>query len=314
MSNQRRHFRYDVLVPVFFEKVDSQGVSLSAPRREMFKHQEEARLVFLNEQINHVFERVFSQSSEAAMIFHRLNHRMDLIFWMLNHLMDAEDPRQEHDYKFRLREDAKHLPPDVKEGSTIGVLIRSFYNRVDGYLKELNETVNESVDGKIFLFKQDLPLLFNDQDYVKNLKELAAQGVVQAKVLQSLIEKLNLLETIYTRLKLANKGISDPTTWPVEKINLSAGGFSVLTNQVYPGFSHLNVFLGLNEEIIVCRGKIVMNKPTSTTGFEFRVAVEFDFLKSEYEVFITRFVQDRELDEAMKTFPHGVEVPISIGF
>lgn len=243
------------------------------------------------------------------MMFNMLNHRMDFIFWLLDFLMEAQDPRQAHDYKFRLREDLKQVHPTVKAGSTIGLLISGFYARLEEYLLELNDTVDQSVDGKIFLFKQNLPLLFNDLDYVKNLKELAEKGVIQAQVLRLLIEKLNLIETIYTRLKLAYQGISDPATWPLENINLSASGFSVLTNQVYPGFSHMNIFLGLGDEVIVCRGKVVLNKPLKdNSAFKYRVAVEFDFLSSEYMDFITQFVQLKELNEAMQAFPKGVEL------
>ena len=312
MSNQRRHFRYDVSVPLFFEKVDSQGVSLHAKRRELFKIDEESRFEYLKAEVAQIFEQVLSHNSETAMLFHVLNHRLDLLLWMLDHLMEAKDPRLAHDYKFRMREDAKHMPPKVKENSTIGNLIKGFYERIDPYLSELKTTVNESVDGKIFLFKNDLPLLFNDLDYVKNLKDLAGSGVVQAQVLCFLIEKLNLIETIYTRLKLAYQGISDPSVWPIEKINLSAGGFSVLTNQEYPGFSHLNIFLSLGHEVIVCHGKVVLNKPMKSGEFKYRVAVEFEFLSSEYAEFITLFVQRKELEEAMEKFPKGVALSVAV--
>lgn len=308
MANQRRHFRYDVLVPLFFETVDAQGVSLQAKRVDIFKPSEEVQLSLLNEKIEQIFERIFTQSSETAMKFHTLNHRMNFIFWLLDFLIEAKDPREAHDYKFRLREDVKQAPPKLKEGSTISLLIKGFYNRLDEYLSELYDTVERSVDGKIFLFKQNLPLLFNDLDYVRNLKELAEKGVVQAQVIRLLIEKLNLIETIYTRLKLAYQGVSDPATWPLENINLSASGFSVLTNQAYPGFSNLNIFLCLDEEVIVCRGKIVLNKPLKDSAFKYRVAVEFDFLSTEYMGFITQFVQLRELNEAMLAFPKGVEL------
>lgn len=307
MANARRHLRYDVEVPIFFETVDAQGKNLHAERREIISTEQDAQLTDVNSEIEFLFQTVFNQNSEAAMIFHMLNHRLDYFSWLLEGLIQGEDLTAKHDYKFRKREDAKRHAPAVKDDSIVGGLIAGIYVRINHYIDSLVSTIENSVDGKIFIFDMDLMIPFSEKDYVRNLDELVSRKIAPAQILSLLIHKLNIYEAVDSKLRMAYRGISDPAAWPLEKVNLSAGGFSSLTNQQYPHLSHLNVFLKLDEEIIVCRGKVVFNKALAEEAeFDYRVAVEFEFLSGDYIRFISEYVQKQELQEAMKAFPNIV--------
>ncbi|QBZ83895.1 hypothetical protein GHNINEIG_01963 [Hydrogenovibrio crunogenus] len=303
MANVRRFFRYDVEVPLYFETVDDKGYVLKVNRKKLISEQEEAHLEHLNLTIKELLAEAFSAESDALHIFYMLNHRINYMAWLLDDLIDQVDPRLRSDYKFRLREDHKHKLPDVRNESKVGPLIEGFFLQLTDHIHELIESVENSIDGKIFLFPRKIKPNFNERDYVKNLKELSDKGIAPAKALILLIERLNLYETILGRLKEAYHSISDPETWAVQKINLSAGGFSFLTNQKFENFAHMNVFMQLDDHILVCRGKIVLNKKLKSAEFSYRVAVEFEFLSNEHAQKITLFEQHCELQDAMKMVP-----------
>lgn len=306
MANVRRFFRYDVEIPLYFETVDVHGHHVHAGRRDLFHLEEETRLEELNQQINNLLEEVFSADSDAMHIFYMLNHRIQYMAWLLDDLIEGQDPRLRNDYKFRQREDRKHQPPLVKRDSKVGPLIQGFYLQIDDHLSELIETVQNSIDGKIFLFPRKVKPFFEADDYVTNLPQLASKGVLPAQTLVLLIEKLNVYETVFARLKQAFHQISDPDSWETQKVNLCAGGFAFLTNQKFDNFAHMNVFMQLDEDILVCRGKIVLNKSLARGDYLFRVAVEFEFLSSEHAEKITLFIQHKEIHAAMSVLPNNL--------
>jgi len=300
MANVRRFFRYDVEVPLYFETVDDHGYLLKVNRKKLISEKEEAHLEHLNLEIKELLSEAFSAKSDALHIFYMLNHRINYMAWLLDDLIDQVDPRLRSDYKFRLREDRKHHVPDVRNESKVGPLIEGFFLQLTDHIHELLESVENSIEGKIFLFPRKIKPNFNELDYVKNLKALSNKGIAPAKVLVLLVERLNLYETILGRLKEAYHSISDPETWSIQQVNLSAGGFSFFTNEVFENFAHMNIFMQLDEQILVCRGKIVLNKKLKNAAFLYRVAVEFVFLSNEHAQKITLFEQRHELQDAMK--------------
>ena len=104
MSNARRHFRYDVILPMHLEPVDRYGHHLSAERRQLVSAKEEEQLREYNAQLSGWLDKVFDASSNA---FYVINHRIDFMWWLLEQLMESNDPKFAHDYKFRTREDIK---------------------------------------------------------------------------------------------------------------------------------------------------------------------------------------------------------------
>jgi len=53
-----------------------------------------------NPQLSGWLDKVFDASSNALYVFYVLNHRIDFMWWLLEHLMESNDPRLAHDYKF----------------------------------------------------------------------------------------------------------------------------------------------------------------------------------------------------------------------
>ncbi len=304
MSSPRRYFRYDVQIAMHLEPVDRYGRHLGAERRQLVTAEEEAHLASINKELNKLLEAVFNSSSDALYVFYVLNHRIDFIWWMTDLLLESNDPRHESDYNFRTKEDRKHTAPIKKEGSKISTLIQGIYQAVELYIIELQTVIKKSVAGKIFLYPWKSQAHFDAKNYVKNLDDLAESGVLPAKILQLIIEKLNLQATILERLKGVYRKISRAEEWPVYQVNLSCGGFSFFTSETYSIFSSMDLFMQIGEVVMVCRGKIISQVALECepdTSVKYRVAVEFDLLTGEQVRAITLFLQHEEIKGAMAT-------------
>jgi len=299
MPNARRYFRYDVILAMHLEPVDRYGKHLGAERRQLITLQEEELLNELNAQLDGWLEKVFDASSNALYVFYVLNHRINFMWWLLESLMESNDPRLANDYKFRTKEDAKFIPPTTKKSSSIAPLILGLYHHIDGYIDELQEVVNKSIEGKIFIYSRPSLELFNDKDYVNNLEKLADTGVLPAKVLRLMIQKLNLQATVLERLKEVYRQISRSDEWIHYRVNLSAGGFSFESEKSFEKFGLMDIFMDIDGDILVCRGKIISNRDYKNKEFEHRIGVQFDFLTAEQEQKITLFEQRKELRDAM---------------
>lgn len=303
MTNVRRYFRYDVILPMHLEMVDRYGKHMSTSRRQLISEQEEEQLNLLNAQMKAKLDQLYNTNSNAFYIFYSLNQRMSFMWWLIDQLMDSSDPREQRDYRFRLKEDAKFDRPKTGNTSKIGPLIAGLYDQIDDYIHELISVVDNSVDGKIFKYTAPSKDAFDEKKYVSNLDKLVQDGVIAAKVLRLLVDALNLQTNVYERLKQAYKGISQPENWMNYRVNLSAGGFSFLSVDPYERFSSMDVFMEINDEVLVCRGKIVSQTASNDQLFPYRIGVEFDLLTTEQEQSITLFEQHKELQDAMASVP-----------
>jgi len=301
MSNARRFFRYDVTLPMHLEPVDRYGYYLGAERKKLFSAKEEEQLREYNAQLSGWLDKGFDASSHAMYVFYVLNHRIDFMWWLLEHLIESNDPRLANEYKFRSREDAKFSPPSSKKSSTIAPLILGLYERIDGYIDELQQVVKTSINGKIFIYLENSQPLFDDKTYVTNLDKLAQSGVLPAKVLRLLVDKLNLQGLVLNRLKEAHREISHSGEWMNYRVNLSAGGFSFLSTSPFELFSIMDVFMKIDDEVLVCRGKILSQIESDEQLYPYRIGVEFNLLTVEQEQQITLFEQRKELRDAMQS-------------
>ncbi len=301
MPSPRRYFRYDVQVAMHLEPVDADGKHLSADRRRLMSEKEEAHLKELNHQLDGWLGKLFNANSSALYVFYVLNHRISFMWWMTDLLLESNDPRGQNDYKFRSKEDAKFTPPNNKKDSRIAPLVLGLYQAVDLYIAELQSVIKKSIEGKIFLYPLPSQGLFKANKYVRNLEDLADSGILPAKILKLLIAKLNLQATILERLKEMYRNVSRADEWLTYKINLSSGGFSFSTNDNYPIFGDMDVFMEVEGNIMVCRGKIVSQTRMDGGLLKNRIGVEFDLLTEEQVHAITQFLQHKEIKDAMAT-------------
>ncbi len=298
MNSIRRFLRYDVEIPLYLEMVNMEGVQKRFSESDVITLEELDSIDKMQRELKNIMEDVANLDSDTIYTFHLISHKTNFMVWLLEHLMKNSDPTQSNDFKFRTREFKKLRILNTLEGSKIGALITGIDQAVVKHVNELTETISNSIEGKIFLYPRGEHDLFDSTNYVKNLQTLADKGVSIAKVLVLFIQILNKWETAFNRLKALNKHISEPSDWELTKINLSAGGLSLISTNCYEKFSYLNIFMGLGDQILICRGKMVVC--TQINDDTNRIAIQFDFLSMENADKITLFLQRQELLDAMK--------------
>ncbi len=299
MAVESLFFRNEILLSMHLEPVDRLGKHQGAGRRQIISEAEELQLNEFNRQLDGWLDKVLDASSNAQYIFYVLNHRLNFMWWLIDHLIESEDPREATDFKFRCREDEKFSEPKSKKESTIGPLVIGLYQAIEEYLHELLGVVDNSLEGKVFIYSRVDNGFFDDKDYVKNLDELAQSGILPAKVLRLLIDKLNLLGEVLKRLKSAFKKLSSPESWPVYSVQLQSGGFSFDSEEDYDLFSHQDIFLDFNGDTVVCRGKVTQMTESDDENNPFRISIQFDLLTSEQQQTMILFEQRKELKDAM---------------
>ncbi|PLA74820.1 hypothetical protein CYQ88_04315 [Hydrogenovibrio sp. SC-1] len=302
MGNVRRYFRYDVEIPLFFETADEQEIDQRQTYEHLMTAKEAAYLQKLNRDIQILFGEAFPGASETLHIFQMLDHRIDFMAWLLKLLIRSEDPRKQPEYRFRVRSDMNTQLPKARKKTKIMPLIEGIYVQLDDHLHELIEVVQNSIAGKLFLYPRKMRPIFQAKDYVKNLQELADNGFAPAQVLSLLIEKLNAYEQLLIELKQAYLAKINNETWQVQRVNLSAGGFSFNTPNKFAFFAKMNVFMKLGDDILVCRGRVVLNKFLPSLSV-YKVGVEFESISKQHARLITLYVQHQELRDAIAEAP-----------
>jgi len=320
MANVRRFFRYDVEIPIYLQTQEGLNQTLDRLRKEIVSPREEHRIEAIDEEVMGLLKKVLESSPQSVNVFYTFNKRLDFIHWLLEKYLALTDPRQASDYKYRLREDKKQFPPTATKSTKLLPLMQDFYVQIDELIHELIQVAETSIEGRLFIFMPTHRHHFNYQAFVKNLELVAQKGVLPAQILLLLIEKYNLLVDILNRLKDKFHMISSSKNWPVLTVNLSAGGCSFKTNEVYEKFARFHVFMQLDEDLVVCQGRMVMVRNLKDQPFMYQVGIEFEFIPVDMQQTITRFIQLHELRDARAVYPEvkvhalrllGNEVPDS---
>ena len=311
MLDSRQFFRCDVVLPMHMEPVDRYGQQLRSERRQLISQEEEVRLQEVNASLSDYLQQVFERSPAASQVFTALNDRLDFMWWMLDFIMEASGAESQGDYKLRLKQDAEFRRPTSKKSSNIAPLILGLYDAIDDYLQELSLVMQSGVHQNEFVYQGLSQKRFDDKDYVTNLNELAKSGVLPAKILQWMVEKINIQAGVLERLKEAYRKTSSPEEWKLYQVNLSAFGCHFMTNDEYVVFSSMDIYMNIEGEVIICRGKVVSQEKVDGELLDSRVGIEFDFLTGEQEHNITLFLQYNELQDCMKQVPVPYIAPLN---
>ncbi|MCF6345404.1 MAG: PilZ domain-containing protein [Thiomicrorhabdus sp.] len=303
MLNSRRYFRFDVVLPMHMELVDQYGKQLGLARSQLISREDEKRLQVVNASLQDYLQQLHEISSAASHIFSVLNYRLDFMWWMLDFIIESDDSTEQNDYLLRKKKDGESVRPTHKKTSEIGPLIVGLYDALEDYVLELNTVMETGVEEGTFSYQGLSQARFDDKQYIANLNELANSDVLPAKILQFMVEKINLQAGVLEQLKSAYRKTSSSEDWKHYQINLSPKGFSFLTNDKFEIFSNMDVYMEINEDTIICRGKVLSQTSVESELLDTRVSIEFDLLTGEQEQEITRFIQYNELKESMKQVP-----------
>ncbi len=299
-QEQREFFRFDVSLPVYFEPMKSSGVCLLIDKAQIIEPAEAESLVEENSQLEHLFEDEVHLQNGGVKLFDEFNQKLAFMAWLLESIVGGENPETHPEFQQRMYEQAQYKRPEGKGGSKIIPLLQALYLRIDNTILECVDVIAKNISGKFFMYHQPIGSLFSSQDYIANLALLANQGNWLASVIEKLIFKFNYYETLLNKLKRAYQKLSEYEKWPVEHINLAAGGFSLMMEQECQVGDKLCALFLIDEQFIFSQAECVFvenNKPGSASvGESKRVAFKFMTIATEDEAHIVRYLMGKELE------------------
>lgn len=297
-DNKRQFFRMNVSLPLYVQPLASQNRSAEASHIEPFS--KDALFQRCNSQLAELFADKAHLNNGATNLFRGINQRLDFLVWLLDHLIESNDPRQSPDFYQRVDQDRTITLPQGDGQSSVFPLLHALFYRVDELVLNLLDAIEKSADGRVFLFTRPIYAMFSGERYLHNLQTLADKGNWLAQVLQALIFKLNASEQAYAHLKDRFQDLCYPERWPVTAVNLSSGGLSIETEQPYQVDQVVCILLQVDEVIISAQAKVVVVLPISNTATSDcprckRVAFEFIEMTADDQARITQFVTAQEL-------------------
>ncbi len=301
MSKERREFfRFDVSLPVYFEPLNSSDVCLQIDKADLIEPAEAENLMEANSQLEYLFEDEIHLQNGGVKLFDEFNQKLTFMAWLLESLVEGKDPEMHPKFQQRMHDQAQYKRPEGKGTSKIIPLLQALYLRIDNTILECVDIVSKNIGGRVFMYHKPLGTLFNSQDYIANLGVLANQGNWLSSVIEKLIFKFNYYETLLNKLKRAYQKISEYEKWPIERINLAAGGFSLMMEEEYQEGQALCALFLMDEQFVFAQAECVFmesNRSDSTSiGQAKRTAFKFTAIAAEDEVHIVRYLMNKELE------------------
>jgi len=145
------------------------------------------------------------------------------------------------------------------------------------------------------------PKPFRTEQYISGLSALASKGNWLAQVITLMVEKLNHYEGLYLKLKRAYQTLSDSEKWPIERVNLGAGGFAIYTPKAYALSQQVCALFNMDDTFVFAKASCVYQSDKLNAQAKKRTAFQFDDISSEDSAHIVRYLMAKELEFHGKT-------------
>jgi len=294
-SEQREFFRFDVKVPYYLEPLNDKGLCLHVTRKDLISDAEYQAILKESEVLNHLFTDNQHLENGGVQVFGELNQKLEFMILLLESVLEGKDIRQTADYEQKVADNNKFSIPDAHSSAKIIPLLQAFYLHVDEYIYELMDVVAHSVHGKVFMYHKESPKAFNVEHYIRGLNAVANKGNWLAQVITLLVKKLNHYERLFSNLKQAYKSLSNVEDWPVESINLGAGGFAIYTDNGFNQHQQVCSLFKMDDEFVFAEAKCVYQAIEPDSHGRMRTAFEFANISAEDSAHIVRFLMAQEL-------------------
>jgi hypothetical protein len=131
------------------------------------------------------------------------------------------------------------------------------------------------------------------------LAQKSSAGAVLAKAVLSLHAKLERHVDFLHKFRQEAQYMVNKDSWPIRKLNISAGGAGFLSAHPYPKFARLVIHfrLGPKQEIFNMTGNIVSSR--SLSDGEHYIAVEFTNANESVQNRMIVLLQNEELNQVM---------------
>lgn len=297
MPNDKRvFFRFDVTVPYYLEPVNCKGLCMHVKRESLISDQEYKVILHESAALDKLFKDERHIENGGTELFSELHQKMQFMVFLLESILHGEDIRNGDEFQKWIRINQQISLPEAKGSSKVLPLLQAFYRHVDDYITELLDVIEHSVQGKVFMYHKASPKPFDCETYIEGLPALAQKGNWLALVITLLVAKLNHYESLFLHLKQAYKNLSSSESWPVEQVNLGAGGFAVYTEQLFKQGQRVCALFQMDDDFVFGQARCVYQGDDGNKGSKHRTAFEFDKIGSEDSAHIVRFLMHKELE------------------
>lgn len=295
-AEKRTFFRFDVSLSYYLEPMNEKSRCLQVERAELLSNQEFRDIADETEQLMHLFQDKQHIENGAVKLFNDLNQKLDFMIWLLETMLQGADVKNLEEFHSRRELDLKITSPDFKGSSKILPLLKGYFLRVDDYIAELIDVIEHSIHGKVFLYSKPVLKPFRTENYIKGLTALAQKGNWLARVITLLVSKLNHYEKLLVNLKKAYRKLSDYDAWPIENVNLGAGGFAVYTSRIYANTEKVCALFKMDDGFVFGEASCVYQSDKRNASEQMRTAFQFDEISAEDSAHIVRFLMAKELE------------------
>lgn len=297
-KDKRNHFRYDVMVPLYIEPLASEGAFISFSKHASSYQANEAEMHALNVQLETYFRNPKYICNGGVQLFSEVNQKLSFLAYLLESAAQGHDPRTDTDFAHRYFAQKKLVAPQQHEASPFISLVQAIYHRIDTLTNELVSAFDKSIRGKAFMFTRAAQPNLTSQNYLPKLNAMAEKGNWLAQVAETVLAKLNIYEEMLRSLKASSYELSNSQQWPLEQINLGAGGFAVTMAPNYQVGDEISVLFLLDGHYVMAQATCVAVDRVAFAANEVRAAFRFDAIQSEDEALIVRFLNAKALSDA----------------
>jgi hypothetical protein len=294
VRNVRRYFRLDVLVPAVIKLADKdEVVRVVLPElaggawtdSEMAHDKDTHRLV----------ERLASENETAGKVLRDLQSRLTMLSEAIIWLVQGELPQQRIE-NYVPRRAMAALVTHLKAGSFTVDMLRALNEKMEFYFSVVDAAANKNYPAFLDMMKS---VEFTFDSLLVGLTEKSSAGALLAQGVLSLHAKLERHVDFLHKFRQEAQYMVNKDSWPLRKLNISAGGVGFLSAHPYPKFARLviNFRLGPKQETFNMTGNIVSSR-TLSDG-EHYIAVEFTNAIESVQHRMIILLQNEELNQVM---------------
>jgi hypothetical protein len=294
VRNVRRYFRLDVLVPAVIKLADKDEVVRVVLPELAGGAWTESEMRF-DIDSRRVIEKLAQENETAGKILRDLQSRLDMLAEAIIWLVQGDFP-QERIENYVPRRAMAALVMHLKAGSFTVDMLRALNEKIEFYFSVVDVAANKNYAAFLDMMKS---VEFVFDSLLVGLAEKSSSGAVLAKAVLSLHAKLERHVDFLHKFRQEAQYMVNKDSWPVRKLNVSAGGVGFLSAHPYPKFARLviNFRLGPKLETFNMTGNIVSSR-TLSDG-EHYIAVEFTNAIESVQSRMIILLQNEELNQVM---------------
>lgn len=294
MRNVRRYFRLDVLVPAVIKLADKdEVVRMVLP--ELAGGAWHANEAIVDKEVQQMVVRVGQENDTAGKVLRDLVGRLGILADAILLLVQGDQP-QERIENYMPRRNMAALITHLKAGNYTVDMLRALNEKIEFYFSAVDTAANKNYPAFLDMMSA---VEFTFGNFVSDLKAKASKGSVLAQAVLSLNDKLDRHIGFLMRFRQEAHYMVNKDSWPVRKLNLSAGGLGFLSTHPYPKFARLviNFRIGSKEEAFYMTGNIVSSRALSDN--EHYIAIEFTNANEALQNRLIILLQNEELNQVM---------------